>query len=418
MRTRPPDRRTSRPTLAPLLAALTAVGPLSVDTYLPSMAEIGRVLHAPPVTVQQTLTAYMLPFALMTLWHGAISDSMGRRRVILWGTGLYVIASLGCVFVRSIESLLLFRALQGMTAGAGMVVGRAVVRDLHHGPEAQRLMSQVTLVFALAPAIAPILGGWLQVSFGWRSVFVFLLLFGSLAWILSRLYLPETLPPERRQPLHAGRLLRSYSAVLTRPTFLAACFAMTLNFAGVFFYIVSAPVFVMQHLHLPATQFIWLFGPITLGMACGAWASSRSAGRVPTRQLIRVGYAVMLAMSALNLGLSRWVAPGVPWSVAPLLVYSFGMSLVFPAITISALDLFPSQRGLAASCQSFVQTLGAALIAVLAPVLWSNVQAMAVAQFICVALGGLLCAAHFARRRTRDPEAPGPALAHPAPAPE
>lgn len=404
--------------LAPLLAALSAVGPLSVDTYLPSMTEIGRALNASPVTVQQTLTAYMLPFAVMTLWHGAISDSLGRRRVILWGTGLYVLASLGCVFVRSIEMLMVFRALQGMTAGAGMVVGRAVVRDLHDGPEAQRLMSQVTLVFALAPAIAPILGGWLQVSLGWRSVFVFLLLFGSLAWLLCRVYLPETLAPEKRQALHAGYLARSYTEVLTRPAFVAACVAMTLNFAGIFFYIVSAPVYVMQHLHLPATQFAWLFGPITLGMAAGAWASSRSAGRVSAGTLIRTGYAVMVAMTLVNLLLSRWTKPGIPWSVAPLLVYSFGMSLIFPTLTISALDLFPTQRGLAASCQSFVQTAGAALIAMIAPAVWDSVGALSYAQLACIATGGSCCALHFALRNKGGSEDPGRPLAQPAAASE
>lgn len=384
--------------LAPLLAALSAVGPLSVDTYLPSMPEIARSLHTTSWAVQRTLTAYMITFAVMTLWHGAISDALGRRRVILWGTGLYVLATAGCAFAPSILALTILRAVQGLVAGAGMVVGRAVVRDMYHGPEAQRLMSQVTLVFALAPAIAPILGGWLQVTFGWRSVFVFLLLFGLTAWILCRQLLPETLSVARRQPLRLGYLARSYARVLTSGGFLAACSGMTLNFAGMFIYIMAAPVYVMTFLKLPETQFIWLFGPVTLGMAGGAWLSNRCAGRLSPGHTVVLGYAMMIVALAANLALSFLLPPIVPWSVAPLFVYSLGMALIFPTLTLLALDLFPTQRGLAASCQSFVQTVGAAVISVVVTLLWSSPRTLAIAQAAFLALGALSSAAHFALR--------------------
>src|SRR3990172_5841986 len=141
--------------LATLLAMLTWVGPFSIDAYLPSMPEIGRAMGVGPLTVQQTLTAYMAPFAFMTLWHGAISDALGRRRVILAGIGLFALASLACALAGNIESLLAARAMQGLTAGAGMVVGRAIIRDLLEGADAQRMMSRVTMVFALAPAGGP-----------------------------------------------------------------------------------------------------------------------------------------------------------------------------------------------------------------------------------------------------------------------
>lgn len=399
------ERRPTQRGFAALLAALTAVGPLSVDTYLPSMTEISRALHATPLAVQQTLTAYMSTFAVMTLWHGAISDALGRRRVILWTTGLYVVASAGCVFAPSITALLILRALQGMTAGAGMVVGRAIVRDMYHGAEAQRLMSQVTLVFTIAPAIAPILGGWLQVSFGWRSVFVFLLLFGLLAWFLCRQLLPETLPPERRQPLNARFLARSYGRVLTSPGFLAACLAMTLNFSAIFIYIVAGPVFVMTHLKLPETQFIWLFGPITLGLAGGSWVSSRMAGRITPQRTLAYGYAAMGVSALVNAVISFSRPPGVPWSVAPLFTYSLGMSVVFPTLTLLALDLFPTQRGLAASCQSFIQTTGAAVTSIFVAAIWGSTRTLAVWQILLLALGGLSAALHLYLRRSALPAA-------------
>ena len=188
--------------LAFQLAALSAVGPFCIDAYLPSMPEIASTFGVGLAAVQQTLTAYMVPFAVMTLWHGAISDAFGRRRVILILLALFVGASLGCALAPSFVFLLTFRVLQGLTAGAGMVIGRAIIRDVIEGHEAQRMMALVTTIFAVAPAIAPVIGGWLHHWFGWRSVFVFMTLFAASVgwWCWSSL--PETLSKDRRQPFH------------------------------------------------------------------------------------------------------------------------------------------------------------------------------------------------------------------------
>jgi DHA1 family bicyclomycin/chloramphenicol resistance-like MFS transporter len=268
-----------------------------------------------------------------------------------------------------------------------MVVGRAIVRDLFSGAEAQRLMSHVTLVFAVAPAVAPIIGGRLQVWWGWRSVFVFLVLFGGVAWSLCRWLLPETLPQERRRPIHAGSLARSYWEVLRAPAFVAVCLAATLNFSGMFIYIVSAPVYMMQHMKVSETGFIWLFGPVTVGMALGAYLSNRSAGRASALQTIGWAYVLMVAASAINLGINLLGQPLLPWAVMPLFIYVLGMSLAFPSLTLLALDLFPAQRGLAASCQSFVQTTGAAVNAILAPRFWGSVKHLAAYQSTTLVLG-------------------------------
>ncbi len=374
VRPKPPEHHVG---LAALLAALSSVGPFSIDAYLPSMGEIGQALHADPLAVQQTLTAYMLPFAIMTLWHGALSDALGRRRVVLWGTALFAVASVACACAQSIRMLLVFRALQGMTAGAGVVVGRAIVRDKFHGAEAQRMMSQITLTFALAPAIAPVLGGWLQAAFGWRAVFVFLVLFAGACWLLCRFVLPETLPPERRQPLNPRFLLRSYGRVLMSRRFVALCLTITLIFWGFFVYVTSAPVFLMRHLGVPATGFLWLFGPATIGMALGSFTSGRVAGRLSPRRTLAWAFTIMGIAAGANVAFHFLHAPALPWSVAPLGVYVFGMSLAFPTLTLLALDLFPSQRGLAASCQAFVQTLGAALNAIFAPLVWGSTRSLA-----------------------------------------
>ncbi|MDD2763513.1 MAG: multidrug effflux MFS transporter [Opitutaceae bacterium] len=374
--------------LAAMLAALSAVGPFSIDAYLPSMPEIGRTFGASPLLVQQTLTAYLAPFALMTLWHGAISDALGRRRVTLVALALFLLASAGCALAWSIESLLTFRVLQGMTAGAGMVIGRAIVRDVLDGAEAQRLMSQVTLVFAVAPAVAPVLGGWLHVWFGWRAVFVFLVLFAGGVWLLCWRALPETLAREQRQPLNIGYLLGAYNRVLRAGPFMALSFAITFNFAAIFIYIVSAPEFLINQLHVGETGFLWLFGPATAGIVSGAWLSGRSAGRISRRQTVWWGYGIMIAAAGGNLLLNLLRPPGLPWSVLPIFVYVAGSALAMPSLALMALDLFPEQRGLASSCQSFVQTAGNALAtAVVAPLVWTSSLTLALGEGVLLALG-------------------------------
>lgn len=388
-----------------LLASLSALGPFSIDAYLPSMGEIQRVMSASPYALQMTLTAYMGPFALMTLWHGAISDAVGRRRVVLWGLILFALASLACALAQNIAMLLIARALQGATAGAGMVVGRAIVRDLYHGHDAQRVMSQVSMTFALAPAIAPVIGGWLQAGFGWRSVFFFLVLYsGVIGWLCHKI-LPETLPLDKRQTLHPAYLLKSYWSVLTSFRFLAVCLAGTFCFAGLFIYVASAPEFLMHQLGIGSTGFFWLFGPLTAGMAIGAWMSGRFAGRHSPGHTIAWAFAAMAFAAISNLTFHALHGQMLPWSLVPIFFYSFGMALIFPTLTLIALDLFPHQRGLAASCQSFIQTGGAALVAVVAPLVWSTSLRLAETQLttLGVALVFILASRQFSLVRRSAP---------------
>lgn len=393
-------RRLSDRSFALLLAALSALGPFSIDTYLPSFPEIGETLAASPIEVQQTLSAYLIPFAVMALWHGAIADALGRRQVILWALALFGIASAGCVLATKIEHLWLLRAAQGISAGAGVVIGRAIVRDLYDGAAAQRLMSHVTITFALAPAIAPVIGGWLHSWFGWRSVFVFMTLFAAALWLVSWRWLPETLPVEKRRSLHPVYLGRTYWKVLTRPSFLAVTAALSLNFCGFFIYVLSAPIFLMTHLGVSERAFLWLFGPAMCGLVLGSWLSGRLAGKLTPLQCIGRGYVVMALATLLNLAVSHALPPAVPWSVAPLFVYTVGMSLAMPALTLLALDPFADERGLAASCQTFLQSGVNGLAAgLMAPLLWASTVTLAWGMAGFVLLGAGATALYLRSRR-------------------
>ena len=387
--------------IALLLAALAAIGPFSVDTYLPSLHDIGDSLHASPLDVQQTLTTYLLMFSVMSLWHGAISDALGRRRIILLSLWLFSLASLGCLFATRIEHLWLLRGLQGFAACAGVVVSRAIVRDLFSGPAAQRLMSHITMIFAIAPAIAPVIGGHLQSWFGWRSVFVFLALMGVALLAACSWRLPETLPPERRQSLHPVYLGKAYWRTMTSPLFLLATAATTFNFAGYFIYIMSAPAFLVRHLGLPETSFLWLFGPSMGGLVFGAWLSGRLAGKFSPRKTVACGYALMGLAALINIVLNLALPPGLPWSILPMPLYTLGMSLTMPSMTLLALELFPAQRGLAASCQMFIQSMHNSLIAgVIAPRAWQSTLTLAATMGTLLVLGTIAAALYFRFAKT------------------
>lgn len=381
--------------MAILLASMSTLGPFSIDTYLPSFHDIADKLGATQLQVQQTLSAYLLAFAVMTLWHGAISDRFGRRRVILASLGLFALASAGCTVATSIEQLWFWRAMQGVTAGAGIVISRAIVRDLFDGAAAQRLMSQITMMFALAPAIAPVIGGWLQSFFGWRSVFAFLVVSTAGLWFACWKLLPETLPLEKRQSLRPSYLGVTYWKVMTSPPFLAACAALSLNFAGFFIYVLSAPVFLMTHLGVPETAFLWLFGPAMIGLMGGSWLSGRLAGKLSPGRTIAGGYLVMAAAALFNIGLNLVLPPSLPWSVMPLFIYTIGMSLAMPNLTIFALDPFPAQRGLAASCQTFFQSgFNSLAAAVIAPAIWGSTRSLSLGMAALLISGGMAALLH------------------------
>lgn len=338
------------------------MGPFAIDTYLPSFREMEHSLHATANEVQQSLTAFLIPFAFMTLWHGALSDALGRRRVVIVALSFLVAASIGCALSPNIQVFWIFRILQGLSAGV-FVVGRAVVRDIYEGPAAHRVMARVSVLFAIGPAIAPVLGGQLHEWFGWRSVFVFLALFAAAIVAWANCCLPETLPPSRRHPLEASRLLHSYTVTLRHGGFIAAALASALSFCAVFVYVAGAPALLLRHLHIPETQFLWLFGPITAGMMLGSALSGKFAGRIDAARAIRWSFGTMMVSQAVNVGYHALFPAALPWSVIPLFFYAAGMTFSMPTLTLICLDFFPEHRGLAASCQAFTLTAGNAITA-------------------------------------------------------
>src|SRR5688572_13830652 len=251
--------RAPRWALAVLLALLGMLGPFSIDTYIPAFSGIAQAIGATPVEMQQTLSAYLFGFAFMNLFHGALADSFGRRPVVLCGIAVFTIASAGCALSETIGQLVFFRALQGLSTGAGWVVSRAVIRDMFPPDQAQKVMSQVTIYFGVAPAIAPVIGGWLFVHLGWHSIFWFLTAVGVALFTANWKLLPETLHVSQRQPFNVRNLMRGYWQLGSSPRFLLLALASGIPFNGMFLYVLSAPAFLGEHLQLAPTEFYWFF---------------------------------------------------------------------------------------------------------------------------------------------------------------
>lgn len=375
--------------LAVMLAALSMLGPFSIDAYLPAFPNIQATLGATALEVQQTLTAYLLSFAVMILWHGALSDAFGRRNIILVSLAVFAVATLACAAVHSIEYLWVFRMLQGISAGAGVVIGRAIIRDLYAGAAAERLLSLVTMIFSISPAIAPILGGWIVQHSNWRAIFLALFVYAVLLLFYCYKRLPESLPPEKRQPFNPHFLYHSYKRVFHSPLFHLKAGAVAFNFAGMFLYVAAAPVFLVQHLGLGPEQFGWQFIPMVSGIFCGALTANRLAGKIPTSRQVLIGFVFLVGAAVFNVSYHALFPPMLPWSVVPLFFYTFGMSMVAPGATLLVLDLFPNIRGTVASCQSFVMMILGALVAgVIAPALSHSPLSLASGQlfFTVVAL--------------------------------
>jgi len=382
--------RGPRWTLAVLLACLGMLGPFAIDTYLPAFAGIAQSLGASPVHMQQTLSSYLFGFAAMNLFHGALSDSFGRRRVILWGIGLFTLASVGCATSTSIGSLVFFRTLQGLASGAGTVVSRAIIRDLFPPAEAQRVMSQVTIFFGVAPAVAPLFGGWLFVHLGWHSIFWLLAVLGLLLWLGTQRFLPETLHASLVQPFTPGPLLAGYRQMATSPVFMMLVLASGVPFNGMFLYVLAAPEFLGQHLKLAPTQFFWFFLCSIGGIMAGAWMSGRLAGRIAPARQIRYGFAVMGAVSLLNVLLNALFVPSAWWALPPIAVFAFGWSLMVPVVTLMVLDQVPERRGMASSMQACIGAVSNGLVAgVVAPLVMHSTLGMAITSLAMMGVGML-----------------------------
>lgn len=376
--------------IAVLVALLSMLAPFTLDTYLPSFPDIQQDLAASDAQMQHTLSYYLLAFGLMMLVYGPLSDALGRKRVVVIALVGYALTSAACALAESIDTLLWMRAGQGMAAGAGMVIGRAIVRDLFAGADAQQVMARVMLVFAIAPAIAPIVGGWLEALAGWRAVFWFLSALGVILTLLVAWWLPESLAKAQRQPLQVGDMLRAYARMLSHRQFLALALLFGVNFGGLFLYIAAAPHLIYELLGYGVTDFWILFIPAVVGIMAGSQLSGWVAHRWTAQRSIWVAMGVTTSAALFNLLQASWLPVHPVTAVAPVALYAFGMALAMTPISLLAMDIFPLRKGMASALQGFAQTTSNALIAAfLVGLLMGSLLSLATGMLVVVLLSWL-----------------------------
>jgi DHA1 family bicyclomycin/chloramphenicol resistance-like MFS transporter len=353
--------RTGTFALTIMLAALSAVGPLSTDMYLPSLPDIARQLDASTAQVQLTISAYLVGFAVGQIVYGPMSDRHGRKPVLLSALALYCAASLACALSTSIEMLIVARFAQALGGSGGIVLARAIVRDLYSGARAGRELSLIGSVMALAPVLAPLAGGVLQTGFGWRSIFIVLVATGLTGTAIVLPLLPETLAARAAEPVSPSTMLKSYRVVARHPAYLAYLGLATTSFAGLFAWI-SGTSFVLQNLYgLSPFNFGIAFAVCSVGYMIGATLAARLVMRLGIDRTLGVGAG---AMAAGGLGMVAAVAFGLTSAVSlvlPMAIYLGGLGMVLPQAIAGAMTPFPERAGTASALLGFIQQSAAAL---------------------------------------------------------
>lgn len=352
----------SRPkALVVLLTALVAFGPVSTDLYLASLPDMARVFATDVPTVQLTLSAFLAGFAVAMPVYGPLSDRFGRRPVMLGGIVLYVLASLFCVVAPGIEALIAGRFVQALGACAGPVLGRAVVRDLFERDQAARVLSYMASAMALAPLLAPIAGGWLHASFGWRANFVVLVLFGMALLAASWTILAET---NRRPDAHAfelGTMLGNYATLLADRRFAAYAATVALGFGGLFAFISGSSFVLIDANGIEARHFGLSFAVVIAGYVAGGAIAGRFTQSFGFDKMIGLGTLGCAIGGALALA-SAWTGfGGLSGLLASLSLYFLAAGLTLPNATAGAIAPFPTMAGTASALVGFTQMLAGAL---------------------------------------------------------
>jgi DHA1 family bicyclomycin/chloramphenicol resistance-like MFS transporter len=389
------------PRLLLLLAAMVALGPLSVDMYLPAMPAMMQAFGTDISSMHLTLSAYLTGFALFHLFCGPLADRFGRKPLLLGGTGLFIVASMGCSLSSTVEELLVFRLLQGIGACVGPTLARTVTRDIFGPVRAARALSLIAMLMALAPAIAPTLGGLMLLTLPWPSIFVFLGIYAGVMLILIAVFLEESLP--QRQSLHPRAIIRNFAEVLLNPDYLQVTLAGGLAYSALMAYLSSSSFVYIDMLGVPVEYFGLTFLPTVIGYMAGSGVSARLSSYHDSERLVLYG-----ALAAMTATASMWTLCSLfPGSVAalmlPMMLYTAALGLILPQSMAIALRPFPHIAGTASSLLGFIQmSLSALVSALVGSFLKESPQPMLISMFlVSVAVTALSLRAFKRYRQTK-----------------
>ncbi|MBN9453941.1 MAG: multidrug effflux MFS transporter [Bosea sp.] len=355
-----------------VLAMLTALGPLSTDFYLPSLPEIARVMETDVAGAQATLSSFLFGFAAGQILWGPLSDRLGRRPVLLAGLGLFGLATLACALAPSIGALTAARAFQALGASGPIVLGRAMVRDLYDGPRAGRELARMGMIMGLVPAVAPVIGGVLQVAFGWRSTFLASLAFGLVLAVVIVTVMPETLRARSPQPLSLIGIFRGFGTLLHNRAFRVYVALTALAYAGLFAFISGSSFVLIGVYGLTPIEYGFSFGFGVLGYITGTIIAQRLVGRRGMDGVIAIGVACLAGGGlAMLVGVLTGFG-GAAGVVVPMALYACGVGLTMPQAQASAMMPFPDRAGAASSFNGLCQMLLSACVGLLVGHLLQN----------------------------------------------
>jgi DHA1 family bicyclomycin/chloramphenicol resistance-like MFS transporter len=392
--------------IALILGLLSAIGPFAIDMYLPALPSIGKDLGAPDGVVQLSLLAFFIPFAIFQLVYGPLADMWGRKAPLYVGIGLFAVASIGCATASNIETLIAFRFLQGIGGAAGMVVPRAIVRDMHTGVQAARLMSLLMLVFSISPILAPLTGSAVIAFYGWRGVFWAVMIAAFIGLILLSTQLSETRSKFDRSESGFRSAMAAYRLLLGDRHFLTLTFIGGLGISGFLVYLANSPFVLINHYGLSPTQYSFAFSInavsfFTVSQLTG-WLGERF-GLIRVMRAAVTGFALSMATMAVIMSLGFDKLP----VMATFLFIGYGfLGLVIPTTAVLALEDHGKIAGTASALMGTLQFVTAAVAMVIAGVFFDGTAVpMAAGIALCAVAAFVLTQLTIGRRRPAEVEA-------------
>jgi len=340
---------TERALLIVILAALTSLAPFSTDMYLPALPALARDFHVPASAAEHTIAAFFVGFTFGQMFAGTLADRLGRKLPVYLGVGLYVAASLGCALAPSIDALIALRVFQALGACAGMVVARAVVRDLFAERDAAHVMSHMVLAMGLAPLIAPLMGGYILLYFGWRADFLTMTVIALAILTAAALGLPETHPPEKRRRLRLGAMLHEYRYLARQRNFVGYALGGSISHSCLFVYITASPHVFIDYFHVAPQHYGWLFGANATALITASQVNAAFLKRLPARLVLRGAHLVQLAGATVLL-FNAWTGFGGLTAIVVSLFLCAPMNgAVVPTATALALSPHGERAGAASA---------------------------------------------------------------------
>lgn len=383
------DARRQHLGLILLLAFLAAIGPLSVDTYLPSLPHIAKELGITSALSQQSVTSFFFGIAFGQLLAGPLSDRYGRRPVLLGGFGLYFLATIACAMATSGHSLVLARGLQGFAAAAGPSAGRAIIRDLWEGNRAALAMSYVTMAVIVAPLLAPTLGSGILLFGTWRTIFWMLLIFAASALVLIAFFLPETNGPDKRGNIFLIDYFRAYARVLRRKQSWAYLLCGGLSYSAMFAYITGSPFVYIEQFGVSEFAFGLFFGLNVTGLFLGTWINSLFVMKVGYHKMLTVGVGAMI-VGAVSLFIVSYFAIGGLWAmVVALFITVAPGSMIGANSTVGLMNLYPRNAGGAIALFGVMQFGLGAVASLLAGLFYTGTPTAMATIMLVAALGSV-----------------------------